>query len=194
MIDLERSSAFCLGGLAGLLYINPTKLKLSPKIVEGLLSAYGPKSKAPLISTIQPTKDVYESTGQQDSLPDFLISLVPGVAHHIQPTGPVIIPKKPGDKQTGTHAPNGIFLVAGKDVKKNFSINADIVDMTPTILGCLNIPIPNYIEGKVLQGLFEYPLEVHYSQTALHESKGQRVYSSDEQSAVEKQLRDLGYL
>lgn len=54
------------------------------------------------------------------------------------------------------HALTGILIVKGPGIKKGASIKgAEIVDLTPTILHWMNIPIPIQMDGKVLKGIFD---------------------------------------
>ena len=51
----------------------------------------------------------------------------------------------------GSHRINGIFIMKGKDIKENATIeNAEIIDIAPTILYLMGLPIPPDMDGKVL--------------------------------------------
>jgi len=54
----------------------------------------------------------------------------------------------------GDHRPNGIFFMYGKNIKSNKKIDASIVDIVPTILSAMGVPIPNNIDGKVIVDAF----------------------------------------
>ena len=54
----------------------------------------------------------------------------------------------------GDHLPNGIIFMYGRNIKSNQQINASVIDIVPTVLAALNNPIPNYIDGKVLETVF----------------------------------------
>lgn len=57
---------------------------------------------------------------------------------------------------TGTHHPDGVLIVNGKGIKKNYRIyGARLIDVTPTILYIFNIPIPNDMDGEILKDIFE---------------------------------------
>jgi predicted AlkP superfamily phosphohydrolase/phosphomutase len=56
---------------------------------------------------------------------------------------------------SGTHTQYGIFICTGPDTKKNTRLeNTDIIDICPTVLHLLGLPIPYYTDGKVLYGAF----------------------------------------
>ena len=53
------------------------------------------------------------------------------------------------------HSLDGIFMAYGKDIKKEYTTQgANIVDVAPTILHKLGVPIPKDMDGKVLQNIF----------------------------------------
>lgn len=99
--------------------------------------------------------------------------------------------------QSGNHRLNGIFIANGPDVKNDIQINnAKIVDILPTVLYSMNIPIPDDIDGKILEDIFE---EQFSSKTPKKFEKA-RVVKKEQQAEVSEQeeikerLKELGYL
>ena len=193
-IDLDQSLAFSLGGMAGSLYLTDVNRKHEADImINGLLEAYGPNSLEPLITSIKPLPSSLNSEGPSFS-PDFMINFAPGVEARINPEGKSVIRSGViNNKQTGTHEQEGVFVLHGPGVNADSSLNADIVDIAPTILAFLSAPVPGQIDGSVLHPVFEKPLEVCYKHTDKIK-KNSADYSNTAQSLVEKQLEDLGYL
>ena len=61
----------------------------------------------------------------------------------------------------GNHRINGIFLAYGPGIKRGFEIeNAEILDITPTILHIMEVPIPDDTDGRVLKEIFEEESEL----------------------------------
>ena len=54
----------------------------------------------------------------------------------------------------GDHRPNGIIFMYGENIRKNHRIKASVIDIVPTILSAMDIPIPNDIDGKVIEEAF----------------------------------------
>jgi predicted AlkP superfamily phosphohydrolase/phosphomutase len=73
---------------------------------------------------------------------------------------------------------------------------ATVMDVGPTLLHALGVPLPQDIEGRVVGKLFEpeYLAEnpPRYSDALLGPARG--VYAEEEAHQVEKRLRDLGYM
>ncbi|MFC1984477.1 alkaline phosphatase family protein [Chloroflexota bacterium] len=56
---------------------------------------------------------------------------------------------------SGSHRPNGIFIAIGQGIKSGYEVKeANILDLAPSILKVIDIPIPNEMDGKVLGQIF----------------------------------------
>jgi len=60
----------------------------------------------------------------------------------------------------GDHKPEGILFLCGPNVKKNMKINASVIDIVPTVLAYLGIPIPDIIDGEFISNAFAKKIEV----------------------------------
>jgi len=57
---------------------------------------------------------------------------------------------------SGSHRPYGIFMAYGENIEKGKKVNGtNILDVTPTILHTMELPIPEHMDGKALEGIFE---------------------------------------
>jgi predicted AlkP superfamily phosphohydrolase/phosphomutase len=115
---------------------------------------------------------------------------------------------------TGAHVPVGVLIAGGRHIVPGGSIEgAHIMDIAPTVLHALSQPIPQGMDGKVLDGIFDPALRPapHAAVDAARspapsaedqgtetthgvESEPQATYSPDEQKQIEERLRALGYL
>ena len=50
----------------------------------------------------------------------------------------------------GRHAADGIFLAAGPDIRQGGSVEASYLDVFPTVLSLLRLPIPPEQPGRAL--------------------------------------------
>jgi len=76
---------------------------------------------------------------------------------------------------------------------------ANIVDLAPTILYAMGLPVPRRMDGRVLEGLFEPDyLQAHPITFSNWEGKGQEGdwmgYSEDEEKQLMEKLERLGYV
>ena len=59
---------------------------------------------------------------------------------------------------SGAHQEDGIFMATGKNFRKAHRLTgASVLDVTPTILASIDIPVGEDMDGRVLSGLFVHP-------------------------------------
>lgn len=91
------------------------------------------------------------------------------------------------------HAINGMFCLAGNNVKKEHTTDAEIVDMFPTLLHMLDIPIPDDIDGKVITDAFEVYDGSRF--VAPDKTETSHILAGNEDfEKVADRLKELGYL
>jgi arylsulfatase A-like enzyme len=86
---------------------------------------------------------------------------------------------------------NGIFTGIGPSFEESSS-EADLIDIAPTILHLFNLPIPDHMDGDVLEDAVETGNRIQYVSSDQYQPK-----FSDEDSEegdVESRLENLGYL
>lgn len=105
-------------------------------------------------------------------------------------------------RYTGHHRLNGIFAIKGKGVKQGIEINgARIIDLAPTILYALGLPVPDDMDGRVLEEVFdrEYlrrkPIKFREPDSRNDTKKIiQEIYTDTETDEIAKRLKSLGYI
>ena len=104
-------------------------------------------------------------------------------------------------KLSGVHRMDGIILARGPHIRKNTILEgAGIIDVAPTIMYVLGIPIPSDMDGKPLTGLFEISYtqrtEASYTDERKYEdlASDEYGYSEEEEESVRLKLAALGYL
>jgi predicted AlkP superfamily phosphohydrolase/phosphomutase len=100
---------------------------------------------------------------------------------------------------SGNHTLDGIFIAWGADVASGQQIpSAQIVDIAPTILATLGVPIPEYMDGRVLAEIFSPEHAIAPRRTAVPDlcapQEPAKLFSLEEEELVESRLRNLGYL
>jgi predicted AlkP superfamily phosphohydrolase/phosphomutase len=104
-------------------------------------------------------------------------------------------------KLSGVHRMDGIILAQGPHIRRNTHIEgAGIIDIAPTVMYALGMPIPSDMDGKPLIGLFEethtQQTEASYTDERKHEdvASDEYGYSEEEEESVRLKLEALGYL
>jgi predicted AlkP superfamily phosphohydrolase/phosphomutase len=100
---------------------------------------------------------------------------------------------------SGDHRMEGVLAAAGDHIRKGEEIEgATILDLAPTILYMMDCPVPRAMDGRVLTSLFE-PEEVagrpvRFSDRELIHGIGGGALGDDEDEAIRRQLRGVGYV
>ncbi len=95
----------------------------------------------------------------------------------------------------GTHRKQGIILIAGPGIKPGaFKTAPHIVDLAPTILGRMGIPVPTaFMDGQVLKTVAPSYTAVESEETPVTEIDAV-AYTDEESRLIEEHLRSLGYI
>ena len=105
-----------------------------------------------MLRAVYRREDLYEGPFL-DLLPDLVFDLGDGpyLASDAPPAGRSVIERLPEDYLQGKHRPTGIFVAAGPDIRQGAKVReARIVDVAPTVLYALGLPIPDDMDGRPL--------------------------------------------
>lgn len=103
---------------------------------------------------------------------------------------------------TGTHTRDGIVIAYGGNLKKTHCIkNARIMDIAPTALYLLGVPVPDDMDGEMLKDVInddylrQTPVKHQKFSERDEEIKPRRdIGHKEDMAKVEKRLADLGYI
>ncbi len=113
---------------------------------------------------------------------------------------------------SGCHRAHGILIAWGPSVRPQASPlagkaegvipslagggggGARIVDLAPTILHLMGLPVPDDMDGRVLTSMFAFTRPVEYERVATVGAGAEAGLSAEESAEVEDRLRALGYL
>ncbi len=104
-------------------------------------------------------------------------------------------------RPSGIHRDYGILIGLGEHIKQGEGLaEASIMDLAPTILYRLGIPVPSDMDGRVLFEFFEKDFadknlirQTPANSEIISEDKTV-VYSGNESKSIEERLRGLGYI
>ena len=96
---------------------------------------------------------------------------------------------------SGSHRLHGILIAHGPAIRGGQKVEgASILDLAPTILHLMEVPVPEDMDGRVLTSLLSFDWPVTYT-SATEEAAGIGTpLSREETTEIEERLRSLGYL
>ena len=187
--------------------IDPERLPDSPadrlrdQIIEQLRQVRDPDGGTPVFSLVQKREDRY-SGKYLYKIPEIVCQFDRRFTGMIDIENPVFNNFHDA-KNTGTHAAHfdGVLLAAGPSIKQSHSISgARLIDVAPTILHLLSVPIPDDVDGLVLSDLFgadsapgTRPVQTQPAKDSSPVQE-QASFSGEDQEKIEERLRALGYI
>jgi len=108
------------------------------------------------------------------------------------------------DWNVGSHRPDGIFLAHGADIRPNADAPpVQIIDLAPTIMYQLGVPVPDDLEGRIVKEAFtgspeKRTIEAAATGGSLLEPSSRPSspgrYTDREQELLRQRLTNLGYM
>jgi predicted AlkP superfamily phosphohydrolase/phosphomutase/tetratricopeptide (TPR) repeat protein len=129
------------------------------------------------------------------------VLLISDHGFHCDHQRPLYIPKEPSGPAV-EHSPYGVFVMAGPGIKNDGRqiSGLSVLDITPTLLHHMGLPVGKDMEGKVAHACFEQARETHFidswesvpGETGMHDT----LLREDPWAAQEalQQLVELGYI
>ncbi|MFL5807777.1 MAG: alkaline phosphatase family protein [Roseiflexaceae bacterium] len=102
---------------------------------------------------------------------------------------------------SGTHRPLGLVALHGRAIAAGRQPEAQIVDVAPTLIWLMGLPIPDDLDGQLLAALLrtdslaqQPPQQIEAAGAPVPQSVSQGWADAAEEQQVLDRLRDLGYL
>ena len=223
-IDWSRTKAYCSEVLASppSIWINLKGVKpqgivdpgaydaLVTFIIEKLAELKDPRTGKPVINRVYRRNEIFHGPFAHEGADlvldwwseDSLFSSQPSFPEDTGKPALIIREHRPSEKSEwgGTHRLNGILIARGSGFRSGAEIaNARLIDIAPTLLHLLGVPVPEDMDGKVLASAFQpdfllaRPIR---SGAASGTSATDRPsgYTDEEAAKVEERLQALGYL
>jgi len=211
-VDWSRTTAFSIGNF-GQIYINTQRARpngivepgaeyeaLRERIIREALALRDPESGDAVIRAAYKREELYHG-GRLPNAPDIILhtdrAKYVSFGHADLGSNKLI---EPSVGQTGHHTMEGIVIMRGAGIPANARIEgANIIDIAPTTLALMSLPIPAEMDGKVLfgkesrQGSKETSLAWRTGQ-GRQEMADENPYSEEDEEQVMERLRELGYV
>lgn len=96
---------------------------------------------------------------------------------------------------SSSHRMNGILIGAGPEIRGQAELAApSLIDLAPTILHLLGLPVPTDMDGRVLSEMLDDRRAIRYGGSAALDGTRTDGYSGDQEEQVIQRLQDLGYI
>ncbi len=165
-IDWERTKAYSRGNF-GQLFLNhelsdEERGAVKDRVREVLLDLEDPETGENVIEEVYDKEELYHGS-RTDSAPDMVfmtrdLKYMP--ARHFEFGSKEIITDEP--VRNGHHRMNGIFYLKGPGVKEGEELEGlSIVDVAPTVIHAFGLPVPEDMDGEVVDGFDD--MDVSYT-------------------------------
>ncbi|RJQ16215.1 MAG: hypothetical protein C4560_09770 [Nitrospiraceae bacterium] len=103
------------------------------------------------------------------------------------------------NRPSGIHRDYGIFAGSGKNLGKTRTVeNINIYDIAPTILYLLGVPVPEDMDGRIIEDAIDDDYLKQNSlekiSSSVSDGQYQHVFDADEAKVIEDRLKGLGYI
>ena len=203
-IDWSRTKiALVTGSETGFVYVNvkgrgplgnvepgPEYESLVSHVIAKLQELRHPRTRERLLTRVARGRDVYPEVGEGILLPDIVLigSHGYGFSLRVSDVIPEILPE-------GCHRPQGVLFMKGEGLNPRMTdFNPRLIDMAPTILHLLGLPVPRDMDGRVLEEIWRDPQAVRYAEADHAVLQETPTYSAEEADLIEQRLKGLGYL
>jgi predicted AlkP superfamily phosphohydrolase/phosphomutase len=160
-----------------------------------LLDLVDPSTGEAVVTDVWTREEAFAGA-YMDLAPDLALRLADGGLPSIAPSAELVLPRS---EPMGTHSPEGIFAARGPGLRKGCRIEAlSILDVAPLVMNLLGLRVPDDMEGRLPHEVFEdgpAPVDEAPNEEprSPHPSDAPPL-SSDDEDAVLRRLRGLGYL
>jgi predicted AlkP superfamily phosphohydrolase/phosphomutase len=186
--------------------------RLRDEIIERLMGFTDPETNQPIVERVYKREELYHGP-HLDKVPDLLLCLAEaGYRYRLARHNPARQRKQAIEilgghelmtdyRASAGHALDGVCILRGEGIRAGYEIEgAHIMDMAPTILHLMGEAVPNDMDGRVLEEIFDpqflasHPVAFRDVQPRESVDIAQRTYASEEEQEVLERLQGLGYL
>ncbi len=213
LIDWERTKAYAnLVWTDGVIRINlkgrePNGIidprnydELRDRIITDLREVADPETGEKIIEAAYKREEVYSGPFVKDAPDILLLTRNLEYAFTSSLLGDQLF-ERPQDPAPANHRMEGIFLIKGPNIVKEVNLRTiDIVDIAPTILYLMGYPIPEDMDGRVINEAIEeayqreYPVKYTERDEYAERASDEIPFTDDERRKIEESLRSLGYI
>ncbi|MEO0248006.1 MAG: alkaline phosphatase family protein [candidate division WOR-3 bacterium] len=196
--EAQRSTAYAVAEHVGcfLLYLLTDKaVARQDELANALLHVKDPATGEKIVRAVLPARETFGEE-RAPGAPDLVVCLRKGYAAlpNIE-NSQLIEPWAPERNfQVGIHDPEGIFIAYGSKITlRQEHLHARLLDIAPTVLALLGVPIPAHMDGRVLSEICRVE-RVPKVEQSKDPSNFRGPTDSKDSEEICRRLKDLGYL
>jgi predicted AlkP superfamily phosphohydrolase/phosphomutase len=170
---------------------------LREQIMHELLALRDPRTGEKVVKEVYKREELYHGP-YTERAPDIVVWCTEMYKEGPLAAGPVIgeVPYDELVQVPGSHDEKGIFLAMGPGIARGKVLDgAHLIDVPPTILHAMELPVPSSMDGRVLGDLFEDGTrQVESVDLKLERQSVESFLSEDEEEQIKDKLKGWGYL
>ena len=210
LIDWSRTVAFAMTASSNGIWIRRKRngqegvsseeyLRLRQRLIDGLQMVADPAMGGRIIERVMTREEAFPGVAVEDA-PDLTLVLRDHSFLSVLRADVVLRRRR---LPYGTHHPDGIFMAAGPGIRRGAELAPfSIVDITPTLLHTLGLPLPSDLDGAPNTAVFEaewiaaHPVRHEQGPTASVplSLKSMSSLGTEVDEEVLRRLKALGYL
>jgi predicted AlkP superfamily phosphohydrolase/phosphomutase len=165
--------------------------RVRDEVAAVLLDARDPETGVPILKGVVTGSGYFHGDFATEA-PDLVLQFHDGYAYGTT-MGKVLFP---WPYCQGVHRREGIIAAAGPSIRESINAGAvSIMDVAPTVLSILGIPIPEGTDGRAASEILRTEREVEIAAVSqVKRDAAPSSYSDEEEEAVRERLRGLGYI
>jgi len=149
-----------------------------------------PSTGERLLQDVMRGVDIYPVANNDIAVPDLVLIPVDGYGFSFS-----LNDAPPKVSEEGTHRHNGVLLINGDFVRQpTAGFRPNLIDLAPTILRILGLPVPSDMDGRVLEEILNLDSSNRYEEVDNSMVRVAQNYGEAEQDIIAQRLKGLGYL
>ena len=170
---------------------------LRDRIIRDIQQVKDPRTGERIVLRVYKREDLYDGPFVERA-PDIIVWCTDLYREGPFAQGPIVseVPFDELVQVSGAHDEQGIFLAKGPHLAQGKTVyDANLIDMTPTILHAMELPVPSDMDGHVLQEIFaDGDRAVESVDLDLSKKTSDSFLSEDEEQLIKDKLKGWGYL
>ncbi|MGH2449029.1 MAG: alkaline phosphatase family protein, partial [Chloroflexota bacterium] len=170
---------------------------LRDRIMRDVQELRDPRTGEKIVVSVHKREDLYHGP-YVERAPDIVVWYTEMYKEGPLARGPMIgeVPYDELVQVPGSHDERGIFLAMGPTIAAGKVLEgARLIDVPPTILHAMELPVPSDMDGQVLSSAFkDEARQVESVDLALARQSSESYLSEDEEQQIKDKLKGWGYL